>query len=134
MSYCSEIHAEAADDIGKIALTLAQVRVFDAIEHGAQMIEDLLKRPFGIDALFFDDRGRSRKQHRVVHHQPLSLEQRAEIRARQPDLNTVELLSRLQARTLEPLEFGVDPRRCDGKAEHLRPLNQHHGPPCAHAA
>ena len=129
-----EIHAKAADHVGEIALALAQVRIFDAVEDRAEVIEHLLQRPFCVHALLADNRRGSRHQHRVVDHEPLRLEQRAQIAARQPKLNAIELLRRAPPRVLEPGDLGVDSRGRDGKAEHLRALNQHDSAPRSDAA
>ena len=47
----AQVHREAADEVGDVALALAQVRVGDLVEHGAEFLEHLLDGPLGVDAL-----------------------------------------------------------------------------------
>ena len=54
----AQVHAQPADEIGDVALPLAQVRVGDLVEDRAELVEHLLHRPLGVDALLADDRRR----------------------------------------------------------------------------
>ena len=122
-----QVHAKPADDVREVALSLAQVRILDAVEDRAEVIEHLLQRPLRVDALLADDRCRPRQEHRIVDHQPLRFEQRPQVAAGQTQLNAIELRGRPLARVLQPGDLGADLRGGDRKPEHLRPLNEHDG-------
>ena len=55
-----QVHPQPADEVGDVALPLAQVRVGDLVEDGAELVEDLLDGPLGVDALLADDVGGAR--------------------------------------------------------------------------
>ena len=73
---------QPADEIGHVALALAQIRVGHFVEHGAELVEDLLDRPLGVDPLFAHQFGRARHEHRIVEHQQLRVEERGQLAAR----------------------------------------------------
>ena len=80
----AQVHLQAADEIGDVALALAQVRVGDLVEDRAELVEHLLHRPLGVDALVADELGGPRHEHRIVEHQQLRVEERRQLAAAAP--------------------------------------------------
>ncbi len=110
----AQVHLQPADEVGDVALPLAQVGIGDLVEDGAELLEHLLDGPFRVDAIDAHDLGRARHHHRVVEHQELGIEERGELappaaRDARPDVD--ELLARPRAALLEPAQLVLDPRR-----------------------
>ena len=80
----SQVHLQAANEIGDVALSFAQVRVGNLIENGAELVEHLLDRPLGIHQRVAHQRFGPRHEHRVVEHQQLRVEQRGQFRPAAP--------------------------------------------------
>ena len=93
-------------------------------------MKDLLHRPLGVDALFADDLGGARQQHRVVEHQQLRVEQRRQLRPplRQTRLDVDQLFARSGAALVEPLQLVIEARRRNLIPQHVRALDQQHRP------
>src|SRR5262249_3443079 len=96
------------------------------VEHGVELVQDLLHRPLGVHALLADDILRARDEHRILEHQQLRVEHRCQLRATagQARANLDELVARTRAAGLEARELGPDPRGRNLVAQHLRALNQ----------
>ena len=54
----AQVHPQPADQVGDVALSLAEVGVGDLVEDRAELLEHLLQRPLGVDALLADQRRR----------------------------------------------------------------------------
>jgi len=67
-------------------------------------------------------------EHWIVQHQPLRLEQRAKIAAREPALNAVQLIGGAPPRLVHPGKLAVDPGCRNGKANDLCALDEDDGP------
>src|SRR3989442_1465295 len=128
----SQVHLETTDQIGHVAFAFPQVGVGDLVEHGAELLEDLLEGPLGVDLLFADDVRHTGHEHRIVEHQELSVEERGHLRAAPPRdtaADVHQLLARPRPALLEPRQLATQARRRDLIAKHLRALNQNHGAP-----
>ena len=80
----AQVHPQPADEVGDVALALAQVGIGDLVEDGAEFLEHLLDRPLRVHALLADDRRRPRHEHRVVEHQQLRVEERGQLGSAPP--------------------------------------------------
>ena len=77
----TKIHGEPADEIGDVALALAEVRIRDLVEFGAELVEQLLDGPLGVHPLVSDEGLGAGHEHRIVEHQQLRIEERREVRS-----------------------------------------------------
>src|SRR6185436_7812318 len=95
----------------------------------AELVEDLLQRPLGVDPLLADDVGGARQQHRILEHQELCVEERSELRAsqRHARLDIDQLIARLEPALVEPDDLVGDPGRGNLVAQHLEAVDQQHG-------
>ena len=105
----AQVHAQPADDVGDVALALAQVGVVDADRTAPRLRR---ARAASADSAFSrsvaNDRRGPLDQHRIVEHQQLRVEQVGVVGAggrRDALLDVLELLARLRARGIEPLEL-----------------------------
>ena len=70
-----QVHAQPADDVGDVALSLAQVGVLDAVEERRDLLERPLQRRLRIQPFLAHDRRRPIDEHGIVQHQELGVEQ-----------------------------------------------------------
>ena len=114
-----EVAAQPVDDIGDVPLALAKIRIVAAIEEGRDLGERALKCRLRVEAVARDDLGGALDQHPVVEHQQLCVE---EIRmifssaAHHASLDLPQLLARLVARGVQPLDLGRDATRWNSEA------------------
>ena len=123
-----QVHPQPADEIGDVALALAQVRIGDLVEHGAELVEHLLHRPLGVDALLAHD-ARRRAARASDRRASAAARRRATPARAAPARDAradVEQLLRAIARgsASSRCELVLDARRRDLIAQHLRALNQ----------
>ena len=124
--------SQPADEVGDVALALAQVRIGDLVEHGAELVEHLLHRPLGVDALLADDRRRraapasGRRASAAARRRATRAPGRALARrARGCRSSCCARSARGSASSRAQLV--VDARRRDLIAQHLRALDQDDG-------
>ena len=123
----AEVHLQAADQIGDVAFALAQIRIGDLVEYAAEILEHLLDRPLGVDALRAHDLGGARNEQGIVEHQELRVEERRQLRAAPPRharANVGELLARPLPALLEPRDLARDAPDRDVMPQHPGALNQ----------
>ena len=80
-----EVHLQAPREVGDVAFPFAQIRVRDVVEHGAELVEDALHGPRGVDALLADHVRGPRHELLIVEHQQLRVEHRRRARRRAVD-------------------------------------------------
>src|SRR4029078_12850004 len=96
-------------------------------EHRRDFVERALHGPFGVHALFADDRRGTADEHRGGPHQQLRIEERGEISAadlRDAVVNLLQLFARAHAGALERGQLTRDAIRSDGKTNDPRALNR----------
>ena len=113
-----QVHLQPADEIGDVALALAQIRIGDLVEHRAELVEDLLDRPLGVDALLADERppraapASDRRASAAARRRAPPA--RARAAARRAPRMSMQLLRAIAARLcFEPRQLVLDARRRD---------------------
>ena len=115
-----QVHAQPADDVGDVALSLAQVGVLDAVEECRDLLERPLQRRLRIQPFLAHDRRRPLDEHGVVQHQELGVEQVGVLVTRRiahPRLDVLDLFARLRPCGVEALELAADQRLGDAEAQ-----------------
>ena len=127
-----EVHAQAAHQIRDVSFTLAEIRVRHLVEHGAELLENLVERPLGVDALLANELGGAGHQHRIVEHQQLRVEQGGQLGApapQQPRSDVDQLLAGARAAGVEPRQLLRDARGGQLIPEHAGPEPEDDGAP-----
>ena len=107
-----QVHLHASDEVRDVAFPLPQVRIGDIVEDRAELVEDLLHGPLGVDALAADDLRGARDEHRVVEHEELRVEERRELGSAPPGdaaADVGELFARAGPALFEARDLVVDP-------------------------
>ncbi len=115
-----QIHPQAADDVGDVAFSFAQVGVVQLIEQRRQLFERALERGRGVQPVGADDLDGAIHEHRVVEHEPLGLEDVGVIGAGgvgDPLLDLRDLDARVIARGVQARNFPFDASLRDAKAQ-----------------
>ena len=71
----AQVHGQPADDVGDVALALAQVGILGLVEERRDVLERALQRRLGVQPLGPDRLRRAPDEHRVVEHQELRVEE-----------------------------------------------------------
>ena len=121
----AQVHRQAADHVGDIALAFAQVRVVRLVEKRRDVLERALQRRLGVQPFVADRVRRASDEHRIVEHQELGVEEIGMLGAgRRGDarLDVLDLFARTRPGGVEPLELALDePARAPGTANRACP-------------
>ena len=127
----AQVHPQPADQIGDVALALAQVRIGDLVEDRAELVEHLLHRPLGVDALLADDARRraapaSDRRASAAARRTAHASSRPRRRATRARMST-QLLARPRAALLEPRRARA--RRAPARSDSAAPARAGSGSP-----
>ena len=122
-----QVHSQAADEVSDVALPLPEIGVGHFVEHGAELMEDLLDGPLGIDSPRAHEVRGVGHEHRIVEHEHLRVEERRQVgpspaRHAFPDID--ELLAGAGTAVLEARELVLHARGGDVVAKHAEALDE----------